>query len=600
MSTEFAGLIPREDQERLQFGVLQKLAEGYSRICAHAPTGFGKSLVQFMLADHFLKQGKQVAMLSPRIALVDSAVDWAESSQIPFNVRHDQYKNLANDNARLQICSTMTEVKARNSLGRDELEADVIIVDECHMNIAKGTESCQMLSEANINGTTIIGFTATPMGVSHFYETLQLGPSLRELFRSKVLVPARYYDGGDPCLEKLGVDRLPDGEFNKTKMREIGFTEMIYGSVLKSYNEQNPNRRPWIVFCNGVEESRFMCDRFNESGVNAWHIDGEYVYRNDRETKSMDKRRDLIKMMREGDPNCQVLTCRYVLREGVDIQRLYGVSFACAPGTLKAYVQMVGRAMRAHETKTFCKVIDHAGNRYRFGSPNLERDWTETWEMRAIDAERLFKDRVKRGAAEPGHRCSECGMVWGKLPRSWKCECGNELRKMLECPACQQAHYQMPEDCRCSKCGLQLRRIRKKAVIEIDGTIKHVPDDCMKVPEMKKFDGTEKLWTGRFFGAFKSKKEKYDPETCVFASVRGWFIKLHYEQFHCHPPLDLKHMPVSPDDWYKRLCDLRWSDLIDHVMVDGTIVANSSHGLVVESLKKDWKKKNVQDHQTSN
>lgn len=590
MSTTFAGLTPRPDQIKMVNDALQSKRDGFTRTCMHAPTGFGKSLVQFMLADKFLRQGKQVAIMSPRVALVDSAVSWAEDSQIPFSVRHDSYKDYRNDSAGLYICSIQTELSARSDIRKDELDVDAIIIDEAHLGVSEGTETCSMLSEHNINGTDIFGFTATPLEISHFYETLKVGPTPTELFDSKVLVPCRYYDGGDPSLEHIGIKRHADGEFNKKELRKFGYTQMIFGSVWENFKQQNPDLRPWFVFANGVEESIEFCDMFNRKGVPAVHFDGQQVYMHGKLYRDKMLRFQILKEMKEGTSEFKVVCSRFVLREGVDLPNLYGMSLATPMGSLKTFIQTCGRGARSAPGKTFYKVIDHGGNRFRFGSPNADIDWLLYWDLKPKEIENLFRERCRANMSDAGHTCRECGRVYKKLPESGKCECGASVRHLIECPRCGLQHKIMPVDCSCIKCGQNLRTIRKKRVIQSDGVVKFVPDDQMVLPDTRIFDGTEKLWTGSFFGAFKSKKEKYKPEVARMNTIRVSFQHKHREKYHgIEAPAFLPNMPVSPDGWYIRLDKVKWSDLIDRVAPDGSIVAKTSDALVIDSIKKPEK-----------
>lgn len=588
MSATFAGLTPRPDQIKMVNDALQAKRDGFTRTCMHAPTGFGKSLVQFMLADKFLRQGKQVAILSPRIALVDSAVSWAEDSQIPFSVRHESYKDQVNDSAGLHICSMQTELKSRSDIRKSDLDVDVLIIDEAHLNVSEGSETCSMLAEHSINGADIFGFTATPLNISHFYEKLQVGPTPTQLFKSKVLVPCRYYDGGDPSLEHIGIQRRADGEFNKKELRKFGYTQMIHGSVWDNYKKQNPDCRPWFVFANGVEESVFFCDMFNKNGVPAVHFDGQQVYMgNGKVYRDKKLRFEILAEMKEGTSPYKVVCSRFVLREGVDLPNLFGMSLACPMGQLNTYIQTCGRGARSFPGKSFYKVIDHGGNRFRFGSPNADIDWDQFWELKPREIESMFRERCIHNKADAGHACRKCGRVYKVLPDNGECECGNNLRNLLECPRCATQHRVMPVDCCCIKCGQSLRRVRKKPVIQSDGVIKYVPDEQMVMPETKYFDGTEKLWVGSFFGAFKSNKEKYKPDVARMNTIRVSFMHKHREKYHgANPPLDLPNMPVSPDGWYIRLDRVKWSDLIDRVAPDGTLIAKASDTLVIDSIKK--------------
>lgn len=557
---EFAGLTPRPDQLQMLQKIVDAVDAGYQRICVEGKTGFGKSLVQMLLSDYFLRLGKTVAQTTPRITLTNAMIGWAETAQIPFGVRHKDYPEYDNPSAGLQICSLMTELSRGRSIREEDLEADVIIVDETHINLSPTSQTTAMLANCAKNGSVIIGFSATPLEIDHFYELLITGPTYRELWDRNVLVPARYYDGGFPALDTIKGMRNSDGEYNKKLLRKFKYTQQIFGSIFTNYFAQNPDIRPWFVFANGVDESRWICDEFNRRGVRAAHVDGSYVYENGKEIQSKQRRFEIIEEMNSEDSRVKVLCGRFVLREGVDVPRLYGMSLATPIGSLKSMIQICGRGARFHESKEFYKLLDHGGNRHRHGSPNEERDWQEMWTMKATAIEQLRCHRVRLGKSEPGHACKECGMVWAKLPKGFRCECGNDLRRTFECPRCQHAHYRYPQDCCCEKCGQSLRKIRVKPVIQSDGSLRYVSDECMALPETRKCDKSAEMWKSRFFGAFRKK----EPDLSVsLSSLKAWVNKKHLERYYVRIPDDLPLMPVDPADWYKPIRGLRWCDLRD-------------------------------------
>src|SRR5690606_27352508 len=76
------------------------------------------------------------------------------------------------------------------------------------------------------------------------------------------------------------------------------------------------------------------------------------------------------------------ISCRFKLREGVDIPEVYYCILATPIGSLASYVQTVGRALRRSDiTPSQICIADHGGNYLRHGSPNVDRPWREWWNL---------------------------------------------------------------------------------------------------------------------------------------------------------------------------------------------------------------------------
>lgn len=580
---QIAGLTARADQLALADAVDKAIEDGYTRICVEGKTGLGKSLVQMLIVWRMLDRGKTVAQMTPRLTLTNAMIGWAERAEIPFGVRHADYPDYDNPGAGLQICSSMTEVSRTKSIKHDTLEADVILVDETHMNLSKDGRTYNLLCNCVKDGSVVIGFTATPTEIDHFYETLILGPTYKELWDMGVLVRGRLYDGGFPAIDAIKGIRNSDGEYNKTKLKKARYTQQIFASVFEQFYTQNPDCRPWFVFANGVEESRWFCDEFNKRGITAAHVDGEFVYEGGKEFKDKSRRFELIEEMGDVSTKLRVLCARFVLREGVDAPSVFGGSLATPVGSLRSYIQMCGRFARAHETKQFYKLLDHGGNVRRHGSPNEERDWRGNWELKATEIEAIRAAHVNSGKRAQPFSCKSCGLMWDKVPKSARCECGNDLRTTFACCHCGHKHFRFPSDCCCEQCGKSIRSIRTRPVIQSDGTLRHVSDDALKQQKVSVVAGTQELWMRSFWSAFKSK----EPGETKLRSKWGWFVKQHTERYYCHPPETMAYMPVDPKGWYTPVSKLRWCDL----RKDEHGNAFESTGLVLESIKKRKKQR---------
>src|SRR5690606_18911389 len=113
----------------------------------------------------------------------------------------------------------------------------------------------------------------------------------------------------------------------------------------------------------------------------------------------------------------KVLSNRFVLREGIDRPSIYHLILACPVGSLKTYLQMVGRVIRwSPETADRVLITDHGGSCLKFGSPNMDRDWHEMFRM----SEEQLVEQEKKADKEPPEEkpivCPNCGTIRLKGP----------------------------------------------------------------------------------------------------------------------------------------------------------------------------------------
>lgn len=526
------------------------IESGVKRICVTSPTGGGKSLLQARMVQWARERSWPTVIYSPRRLLTDQYVDMMVENRIPFGVRQATYDDELNLGADVQISSALTEKSRLKSRRWDSLHnAKLVLIDEAH--IQKNNVCSKIFQQHLDEGAVLVGYTATPLGISQLYDELVVAGTNSELRKTGALLPCLCYDGG--CVAIDEVKRHPvTGEFNQAELKRMGFVQQIYGSVIKTYREQNPEQKPSILFAPGVPESKWFVDRLNSEGIHAAHIDGEDIYRDGLESKkNRDAKEQLFQDLRDG--KIKVLSSRFLLREGVNLPELYYAMLCCPIGSLASYIQTVGRVLRFHPGLEHVKLADHGANIRRHGSPNEDRDWKALWKYRDVDISRAREADVRKGATDPGTACPQCGMVWRKLPDN--CACGYQLRKAFACPVCQHEHAIFPLDRKCEGCGADVGRIRKKRVIEKDGTLNYVPDEAFKVKRTQEVPGTQKLWDSIFWSAYKNRKQR------TFGACWAWFCKQHWEKYRCAPPKSLLRMPVNELDWGRRVCDVPLGEL---------------------------------------
>ena len=153
-----------------------------------------------------------------------------------------------------------------------------------------------------------------------------------------------------------------------------------------------------LVFCVTIEHSRATARALRTAGINAVHLDGD---------TPAGERRDIIARLGGAEP---LIVCNCgIIAEGLNVPVVGGVILLRPTKSLALYLQQIGRALRPAPGKQRAVILDHAGNVYRHGFPDLEHAWS-------------LAGRPKKRGQAPVKRCSSCGAL---IPTSAR-----------ECPEC--------------------------------------------------------------------------------------------------------------------------------------------------------------------
>ena len=179
-----------------------------------------------------------------------------------------------------------------------------------------------------------------------------------------------------------------------------------------------------------------MADEFNQAGIVAKHIDGETL---------KPAREAAIEYFRQG--KIMVLCNVDLISEGFDVPDCNTAILLRPTQSYGLFIQQSMRCMRYKEGKTAI-IIDHVGNVGRFGTPDMEREWT-------LDPK---KEANKVKELEPIKQCPEC--FYTVISNTQVCpECGYEFRQGKEVEQVESElievgsfrftiDYRKPEDCK--------------------------------------------------------------------------------------------------------------------------------------------------------
>lgn len=249
----------------------------------------------------------------------------------------------------------------------------------------------------------IVGATATPVrsdgaAFGSLFSAMVVAATLRGLTQDGYLARARVYAPATP----------------RQHMAE-------YPS--QAYHERAPHSRA-VVFCRDVKHAEDEARRFSALGYSAACVEGRM---------GPVERKAAFDGFASGA--LEVLTNVALVVEGIDVPACETVIHARNVGSVAAWLQMNGRALRVAEGKAFATIIDLLGSVYQHGLPDAEREFS--------------LDGTAITTRDLGHyvaicQCGNCGMVAeARQYEDGVCPYCGEKRKAKPDPRVKRARLQV-------------------------------------------------------------------------------------------------------------------------------------------------------------
>jgi superfamily II DNA or RNA helicase len=510
---EIAGLFPQPPRE-CQSRTIKAISDAFRTkdiLTVTLPCGAGKSAIMSACLELAAIYNKTGIIYTPRKLLTEQTVNNLTSHGIKFGVRAASMPELLNLHRKIQISSIQTEARRVIETKKWELHTGgVAIFDEAHLYTTGMAERIiRMHLEA---GDKVVLVTATPVGLSHISPNLFIGATNEELQQIGAHVRAKIYTPWEFDLKNIR--RVKTGEYKVGDVVKNIWSQQVIGPIFNSWRKYNPDGRMTLLFAPDVASSLGLCDYFANKGVSTAHIDSNMVMLKGKEYRgeaAASARKDAIAMWREG--RIRLMTNRYVFREGIDVVELYHLILATPIGSLKGFVQTVGRVVRRSEfTPDHVLITDHGGACKEHGSPNRSINWNEIYHLNQEEisdwAEKKKKERKEQ--SEDPITCPHCGL----------------LRKAG--PTCPDPPVG------CGQYGIQ----KRKVVIQLNGSLKEMKDEDLPVKrkaQPQSYDQSQ--WDRLYFMACASQTKH------TFASISKIF-----KDKHGYWPRNLKRMPVDFSD----------------------------------------------------
>lgn len=405
-------------QERAYQEARRAYLEGARGIVLVAPTGAGKTRIGVEFVQGAVRRGNHVVWIAHRTELIQQAHGRLRDEGFdPLDVDIIAPWAKRWPAARVHVASTQTLAAALRR-GEAPPHATVVVFDEAHHYAAA---DWSQLSIA-YGGATRIGLTATPergdgcaLGGEGLFDALIPVASVRELIAAGVLVHSSVFAPEAPA------QQLAE-----------------YPAV--AYLQHGRGRRGF-VFVRTVRHAQQVADALTAADHPAAVIHGdtpgplrvamlesfrsgsaEPLLTVDGDRQALIERGEDVRVLK-ALVSCETLT------EGVDVPAAEVCILACKIKHAGAYIQRVGRVLRASPGKDRAVIVDLFGNVMRHGLPDADREYS--LEGRAIEL------RGKKTKPEPTS-CPDCGAVFEK----WRITGDN--RRM--CPHCGKIGDVLPDE----------------------------------------------------------------------------------------------------------------------------------------------------------
>lgn len=337
------------------------LAGGASRLMLCSPTGSGKTEVGMALVKGALAKRKRVAFLCNRIHLVEQTSRRFTKAGIRHGIIQGANTTRIYENVLIGSIQTIAR--------RGMPEVDIVVIDEAHC-VAGSKEYRAVIAAAK--GAPVIGLSATPYarGLGKHYdelggalfEQMVIAATIPELIRDGYLVDCDVYAPSEPDMTGIKQAKNAFGDMDYTDAdvgRATDKPELI-GDIVAHWLKL-ADQSPTVCFASNIAHSQHIVEQFCAAGVPAEHID---CYTDDGE------RQAVLNRIQTGET--LIVSNVGILAEGWDFPACRTLILARPTRSLIRYIQMAGRVLRPHESKTRALILDHSGTVARLGFPTEE------------------------------------------------------------------------------------------------------------------------------------------------------------------------------------------------------------------------------------
>ena len=356
---------------------------GHRAVCFQLSTGGGKSYTAGSMIRMAADKGRRCLVLAHRIELV------AQLSGTLRQLGVDHGLLLRGCNITPHPVQVGMIQTVANRIGRI-MPPDFITVDECHHSVS--ASYLKILSA--FPNAHILGLTATPQrldgrGLGEVFQAMVRGPSMSDLIAGGSLSPYRVFCPAAP-ISVSGI-KTRAGDYAQDQLADAADRPTITGDAIEHYRRYADGQK-FIAFCVSVAHAQHVAEAFSAAGIAGVAVYGD-----------MDPPARVSAMERFRSGAIRGLVSCNLISEGVDVPDATAAILLRPTQSLTLYLQAVGRVLRPSPGKV-AVILDHAGNAFRHGLPDQDREWS-------LDAKKRRKKRDEEPEL-PIRHCQECFSVY--------------------------------------------------------------------------------------------------------------------------------------------------------------------------------------------
>lgn len=371
----------RPHQQKALDLLRQSIGRGNRRVVLQLPTGAGKTYVASQIVSGALAKGNRVCFTVPLISLVDQTIAAFEAEGIAGIGVIQSSHHRTDFSQPVQVASMQTMTR------RGVPEADIVIVDECHLQF-------DLLPKwmRDDPKRIFIGLSATPWarGMGDIWDDLVRPVTMQELIDAGYLSPFRVFAPSHPDLS--GVKTMA-GDYHEGQLASVMSESPLIADVVDTWL-QRAQGLPTLVFAVNLAHAEKIQAAFAARGIAFGYCDAKV---------DLAERQHLFNQMTRGDlagiVNVGTLTT------GVDAD-VRCIVMARPTKSEMLFVQCIGRGLRTASGKDHCLILDHSDNHARLGF------------VTSISHEKLLSGAEKAPNLREGEKpdqvpreCPSCGAV---------------------------------------------------------------------------------------------------------------------------------------------------------------------------------------------
>lgn len=371
----------REPQNIVLNNIRNSISKGHKRILVSAPTGFGKTILSYVIAKNAIDKKNRVLFTSHRIQLAGQTKD-------KFSLLNPAYLQGNSDGYNEE--SLLLIATLQTLINRDIPIPSIVLIDEIHY--AYESKLIQSLFDRFPNAI-FIGLSATPVddrgylleGFDSIIDDYQTG----DLIKLGWLVPFKIYS---PVEIDLSNVRMSGNDYKNDDLEVAVNKDDITKSIVENYIKYGEERK-FICFAVNKKHAFELELAFRTKGVIVSTINADTP--DQARVKMLS---DYKKGLLQGLINIEILTA------GFDEPTLSCVILACPTKSWKKFIQCCGRGIRLNgnsieesilNNKSDCILLDCAGAIQEHGMPDEKRLFIFGKKIsRIIDRELMINDNL--------------------------------------------------------------------------------------------------------------------------------------------------------------------------------------------------------------